>query len=160
MLGISTLNCTNNIGCLGASFACDSNYAIGIGWLHASFAGNVDSIFLLGVSITIDNIVQFCNAITSRYIDKQLFCTISNRSCYRDLDVVTIPYKLFIISYTYAFKLLVLRLYVGLNFLCRLLINMICIVVPANFYLNTLETINSSILQDYFDVAKLVNITL
>ncbi len=106
------------------------NFAIGIDWGGVSSTDSADSIGLLGVSISVGKIAQFCGAITSRYISK------------RDLVNDTILCKILTISYAYAFRLLVLRLQARLNSLCRSSMDTIYTAALANFCLSALENIN------------------
>lgn len=101
--------------------------------------------------------IRFCGIITFCYIDKWLFCVISNKSCYGNLVDNMVFYKILIISYTYTLRLLVLKLEVGLDFMHKLLIDTIRIIALANICLGILEKINLFISQSYFNTIKLVN---
>lgn len=71
-----------------------------------------------------------------------------------------ILYKMFTISYVYAFELLILRLQTRLNFLHKSLTIIIRTTTLVNFCLIIPKKMNLFILQGDFDIAKSVNIIL
>lgn len=79
---------------------------------------------LLGILIFVNKLMQFCNTKSSYYIGRRLFYANGSRSYYENSSFITI-------FYTYAFRLLVLRLQAKFNFLYKLLIDIIYVKVLA-----------------------------